>query len=126
MSKEALTFIDELLQSIGIPYEFRRWNSGEPPDGYFFTGTYIEHDSATLEEDGHQENTFILRGYTNGEYMLLEEAKGKIERGIAQTAILPNGNGIVIFYGSGSEVPTGDAGIKSIKINLSVQEWKVI
>ena len=125
MSEEALAFLKELLQSMGIPYEFGRWSSGYPPEGYYLVGDYIEHDSPTLEEDGHQEYTFILRGYTRGERLLLQQAKTKIKKHIAKTAILPNGNGIAIFYGTGNRVPTGDGAVKSIKINLSVQEWSV-
>lgn len=125
MSIEALTFISNLLHSMGIPYELMRWNSGLPPDGYYFVGEYIEHESQTLEENGHQESTFILRGYTRGNWMLFEEAKAKIKKGITQTAILPNGNGIAIFYGSTAQVPTGDMALKSIKINLNIQEWSV-
>ena len=125
MSEEALKFINDLLHSMGIPYEFGRWSSGYPPEGYYLTGDYIENDSPTLEEDGHQEYTFILRGYTRGERLLLQQAKTEIKKNIAQTAILPNGNGIAVFYGTGNHVPTGDAVVKSIKINLSVQEWSV-
>lgn len=125
MSIEALTFLESLLKSIGIPYELMRWNGGWPDEGYYFTGDYIEHESQTREENGHQESTFILRGYTRGSWMLLEEAKAKIKKTISRTAILPNGNGIAIFYGSTTQVPTGDMALKSIKINLSVQEWSV-
>jgi hypothetical protein len=126
MSIEALAYIENLLKSIGIPYELMRWNkNGWPDEGYYFTGDYIEHESQTWEENGHQESTFILRGYTRGSWMLLEEAKAKIKKHISKTAILPNGNGIAIFYGSTTQVPTGDMALKSIKINLSVQEWSV-
>lgn len=125
MSTEALNLINNLLKSIGIPYEFMRWNSGWPAEGYYVTGECIEHKSQTLEENGHQENTFILRAYTRGDWLLLEEAKTKIKRSISQTAILPNGNGIAVFYDSTTQVPTGDMQLKSIKINLSVQEWSV-
>lgn len=125
MSIEALKYLQGLLESIGIPYELVRWNSGEPPDGYYFVGDYIEHESMTREEDGHQETTFILRGYTRGSWMLLEEAKAKIKKNITKTAILPNGNGIAVFYDATTQVPTGDMAVKSIKINLTVQEWSV-
>jgi arabinogalactan endo-1,4-beta-galactosidase len=125
MSEEALAFVKDLLKSIGIPYEFGQWNSGYPPDGYYMVGDYIEHDPTTLEENGHQEYTFILRGYTRGERLILQQAKTKIKKHIAQTAILPNGNGIAIFYGTGNRVPTGDGAVKSIKINLKIQEWSV-
>lgn len=123
MSIAALAYIQNLMQSIGIPYEFMRY-SGIPPD-YYFVGEYIEAPSMTLEENGHQQSTFILRGFTRGEWLLLENAKAKIEANMAKTAILDDGSGIAIFYDSASPVPTGDADLKSIKINLNIQEWKV-
>ena len=124
MSIAALNYIKNLMHSMGIPYEFMRWNSGAPPDCYF-TGEYIESPPVTLEENGHQETTFILRGYTRKEWMLLEEAKAKIEANAAKTAILSNGSGIAVFYDSATTVATGDNELKSIKINLNIHEWKV-
>lgn len=124
MSKAALEYMQKLMKSIGIPYAFMRWNSGQPPDCYF-VGEYIETPSPTREESGFQESTFILRGFTRGDWMLLEEAKAKIEAHVAKTAILDGGSGIAVFYESGSHVPTGDAELKSIKINLNIQEWRV-
>ena len=124
MSIAALAYIKNLLDSIGIEYEFMRWNSGIPPDPYF-VGEYIETPSMTREENGHQETTFILRGFTKKDWLLLEEAKEKIEKNATQTAILSDGTGIAVFYESATVVPTGDADLKSIKINLNIQEWKV-
>ena len=124
MSITALKYISDLLKSIGINYEFMRWNSGIPPDVYF-VGEYIESPSMTKEENGFQETTFILRGFTYGEWMLLEQEKAKIEANVTKTAILDNGSGIAVFYESANHVPTGDADLKSIKINLNIQEWKV-
>jgi len=124
MSIAALEYLSNLLHSIDIPYQFMRWNSGQPPDVYF-VGEYIESPSMTKEESGYQESTFILRGFTRKTWMLLEEAKETIEQGITQTAILDNGSGIAVFYESATVVPTNDADLKSIKINLKIQEWKV-
>lgn len=124
MSIAALAYIKNLMQGMGIPYEFMRWNSGEPPNCYF-VGEYIESPPTTLEENGYQETTFILRGFTRGEWMALELAKSKIEANVGKTAILDDGSGIAIFYDSASPVATGDAELKSIKINLNIQEWKV-
>lgn len=125
MSISALKYIKELMQSMGIPYEFMRWNSGAPPDCYF-VGEYIESPPTTLDENGHQETTFILRGFTRKEWLLLEQAKAKIEANAAKTAILDDGSGIAVFYESATSVATADAELKSIKINLTIQEWKVI
>ena len=91
MSIAALEYIKNLMNTIGIPYEFMRWNSGAPPD-YYFVGEYIESPAVTLEENGHQESTFILRGFTRKDWMLLEQAKAKIESNVAKTAILDDGS----------------------------------
>ena len=124
MSIETLRYIGNLMASINVPYEFMRWNSGSPPDCYF-VGEYIENPPTTLEENGHQQTTFILRGFTRKEWMLLEEAKAKIEANVAKTAILDDGTGIAVFYEGAAPVVTGVADLKSIKINLNIQEWKV-
>lgn len=124
MTIAALRYIGKLMESLGIHYQFMRWNSGIPPDGYF-VGEYIESPSLTLEESGFQESTFILRGFTRGDWLTLEQNKEKIEQAIPKTAILPNGAGIAVFYDSSTVVPTGDDELKSIKINLKIQEWKV-
>lgn len=124
MSVAALKYVSDLMQSMGLPYAFGRWET-RPPDLYF-VGEYIEEASLTKEENGLQTSEFILRGYTRGPWLLLEQAKAKIEKNASQTAILPDGTGIAVFYDYGTTVPTSDAEIKSIKINLEIQEWKVI
>jgi len=126
MSEAAFAYIDQLMQGLGIPYAFMRWNDKDNPlPDYYFVGDYIEEPSLTKEESGLQPTTFILRGFTRKEWLLLEQAKAKIENAAMKTAILPNGNGIAVFYDSTSTVPTGDMELKSIKINLKIQEWKV-
>lgn len=124
MSVAALKYVSDLMQSMGLPYAFGRWEI-RPPDMYF-VGEYIEEESPTREEDGASTTAFILRGYTRGSWLLLEQAREKIEKNASQTAILPDGTGIAVFYDYGTIVPTGDADLKSIKINLEIQEWKVI
>lgn len=123
MTVAGLAYIENLMQGMGIPYAFMEW-SEKPPDD-FFIGTYIENPSGTLEENGLQETTFILRGYTGGSWLNLETYKDKIEKNLMKTAILDNGTGIAIFYDSATPVPTGVEGWKSIKINLKIQEWTV-
>lgn len=127
MSIATLEYIANLMQSIGVDYQYMRWNveDGKPLPDCYFVGEYMEIESTTKEENGYQETTFILRGFTRKSWMLLEEAKEKIEKGVPQTAILGNGSGIAVFYGSATVVPTNDAELKSIKIDFDIQEWKV-
>ena len=125
MSMAVLQFVNELLtDTIGIPYAFGVWNEA-PPDDRYWVGSTIEPVSMTREESGRQDITLILRGYARGGYMQLMTDKENIERHISRTAILPDGTGIAIFYGGGDIVPTVDADIKSMKINLDIQEWRV-
>lgn len=124
MGEAALKYMDNLMQGMGIPYAFLQWNSGIPPDCYF-VGDYIEEPSLTKEENGFQRSTFILSGFTRKEWLLLERTKETLENGLPQTAILENGSGIAVFYESARPMPTDDGELKIIKINLTIQEWKV-
>lgn len=118
-----LSYIDSLMQEVGIPYAFMEWTEEVPKT--YFVGSYLENPSNTLEENGRQDTTFILRGWTNGSWMNLETYKEKIEKNLMKTAILDDGTGVAIFYESAIPVPTYAEGWKSIKINLKIQEWKV-
>ena len=123
MTIAALEYMKNLMQSMGIPYEFMRWNI-EPPECYF-VGEYLESPSLVREESGKQDSTFILRGFTRGSWLQLEQYKAIIEKNCARTAIMADGSGIAVFYDSATIVPTMDNELKSIKINLSIQEWRV-
>ena len=123
MSISALKFISEKLERLKIPYAFEEWTANEVPDPYF-VGEYNEVESTEREENGYQETTFILTG-TGRKWLGLGQAKEIIENNITETAILPNGNGIAVFYSNSFPVPTGDAELKRIQINLTIKEWRV-
>ena len=101
MSIAAWAYINSRLKALGIPYAFMRWNE-KPPDDYYFVGEYTEIPSPTKEENGMQETTIFLRGYTWKDWLLLEEAKEKIESSLPITTILENGNGLAVFYDTAS------------------------
>lgn len=122
MSIEALKFINNKLIENGINYEFMQWTNDVVYP--YFVGEYQEAES--LNEDGLQETTFILNGFSKGSWFDLEQAKETIEKTFSNaTAILPNGNGIAVFYSNSLVIPTGDAELKRIQINLAINEWKV-
>lgn len=124
MTEAALVYMRNLMKDLSIPYAFLEWKEKPPEEGYF-VGDYIESATLDREENGHTECTFILRGFTRKEWSFLEEAKRKIEKSAASTTILPDGTGLAIFYATGEHVPTGDAELKGIKINLTIPEWRV-
>ena len=123
MSVNVLNYVNALMEKLNIPYAFMRWIT-EPPEVYF-VGECDELAMTTKEENGRQDTNVILRGFTRKDWMHLEEARAKIEKHAPQTAILADGTGIAVFYDGATVVPTFDADLKSIKINLTIQEWKV-
>lgn len=122
MTIESLKFISDALTGAGINYEFWEWSSDVVYP--YFVGEYSENEP--VNEDGMQESEFILNGFTRGAWLDLETAKAKIEKLFSNnTSILPNGNGLAIFYIGSFVLPTGDEELKKIEIHLRIKEWKV-
>ena len=125
MSKEVRKIISDAMTSLGLAYCFGEY-AGDIVYPYF-VGTYTETEGFT--EDGLQESAWLLTGFTREAWSELEDAKDKIEnyfnRVSGKTVITDSGSGVAIFYAHSLVVPTGDAELKSIQINLSVKEWKV-
>lgn len=122
MTTESLAFINDILTEADINYEFMEWTSDVAYP--YWVGEYTE--SEPMNEDGMQESTFMITGTTDGSWLSLEEAKTTIERKLCnQTVILPNGNGLAVFYSGSLVVPTGNEKMKRMQINLLIKEWKV-
>lgn len=87
----------------------------------------METDS--LSEDGLQECTVTLTGFARGagSEAALETAKGKIRNYFTlEGRAFPFDDGIVaIAYGNAQPIPTEDAELDRIQINLTVKEWSV-
>jgi len=124
MTEAGIQFVSDFMDSLSIPYDFMEWKD-KPPDDRYFVGEPTEVAMTTLEEDGQQDTNFILRGFTRKEWKLLMQDADTIKRNLPQTAILPNGTGIAVFYAGSMPVSTADAQLKSIKINLDIKEWSV-
>ena len=126
MSTAALKMVSDGMYALGIEYGFGTYD-GNPIIYPYFVGEYQESEGMT--EDGLQESTFMLNGFSRGSWIELEEAKEVIENYFdsvsGMTLIAENGNGICISYANSLIVPTGDAELKRIQINLRIQEWKV-
>ena len=127
MSKQVLKLVSDAMDSLGIEYGFVTY-SKHPVVYPYFVGEYTELEAIT--EDGLQETTFLLTGFSRDSWLTLENAKERIENYFNQvsgkTVITDNGSGVAIFYANSLIVPTGDAELKSIQINLTIKEWKVI
>ena len=124
MTAEGLGYINSMFESLGIPYEFNRWNSPNVPDTYW-VGEYIETES--LYEDGEEETTFILTGTTNQKFIDLETVKQTIKNhlGNGKTTILESGSGIAVLYVSSQPVPSVDEGVFRLQITMRIKEWRI-
>ena len=126
MSKAVLNAVSDGMAAIGMNYEYQEWT--DDPVYPYFTGEYQEFEP--LNEDGMQETSFILTGFTRGSYSDLEAAREKIEKKfnpISGYKVSTDDSVVAIFYALAlSNVPTGDAELKKIQINLTIKEWKVI
>lgn len=118
--------ISEAMESLGLEYSFGEY-SGVPFVYPYFVGEYTETEPFT--EDGLQETTFLLTGFSRESWAALEAAKENIETYFNQvggkTVIADNGSAVAVFYASSLIVPTGDAELKRIQINLTIKEWRV-
>ena len=126
MSKQALKFVSDGMKAMGIEYGFGTY-SKHPVIYPYFVGEFTEREAMT--EDGLQESTVLLTGFHRGTWSELLDTAEKIEnyfnRISGKTAITDNGSGVAIFYAGSLIVPTGDAELKSIQVNLNIKEWKV-
>lgn len=126
MSKNIRKLVASAMQELGIEYGFLTYFK-EPIVYPYFVGQYTE--SAPMSEDGMQESRFSLYGYTRGSWEELEEKKEQIEaffnKVSGKTVIVENGSAVAVFYESALTIPTGNAELKRIQINLICKEWSV-
>lgn len=123
---KVIEIISDAMKELGLNYAFMEWN--ELPVYPYFTGEYQETEPHT--EDGIQETTFILTGFSRSSFFELERAKELISDYFnpitGKAAMADDGSAIVVFYAGTLMIPTEDAALKKIQINLSVKEWKVM
>jgi len=123
MSGDILKIISDDMTALGLNYAFLRWTSDVIYP--YFIGEYTEEPNIT--EDNLQDTAFLITGTTRGSFIDLEIAKANIEKLYrdGKRQITTSGTGVVIFYESSLTVPTDDAELKKIQINLLIKEWKV-
>ena len=130
MSKNILKIVSDAHDALGIEYGFGEY-SGNPKTGKivypYSVGEYSETEQ--LFEDGMQETNFILNLFHRGDWLGLETAKEKIEKYFnkvgGKKVMAADGSVAVVFYANALIVPTGDAELKRIQINLHCKEWRV-
>lgn len=126
MSIAALKVISDGMEALNLEYGFGVY-SGNPIVYPYFVGEYTETEPIT--EDGLQETSFLLTGFSRESWLALEQAKEKIENYFnkvsGKTVMADNGSAVAVFCANALIVPTGDAELKRMQINLAIKEWKV-
>lgn len=121
-----LQFMNMQMDSLAIPYEF-----GERTSAVSYPYSVGEcTEVPVMVEDGSEEYSFILtifhRGQ-NGVYMALEEIKEKLKKHFHPVHGLRaafEGCTIAAFYGGAFYIPTGEADLKKLQVNLTIKIWK--
>lgn len=126
MTKNVLKIINNAMKSLGLEYGLGVYEKS-PVVYPYFVGEYQETEP--ISESGLQESSFILNGFSRDTWLTLEDAKTKIENYFNKVSgkivMVDDGSAVAIFYASSMIVPTGDAELKRIQINLQVKEWSV-
>ena len=121
---DKLKFINEQMNEVlEIPYEFGEWTSAiQYP---YYVGEITEDEPMT--EDGAESSTMILNGFHRGEFIDLERDKQTIKQHFHPVCGLrgkTESGAIAVYYGGAFYVPTNEADLKRIQINLVIKEWK--
>lgn len=120
---DELSYINEQMNTLSVPYEFGQWSSEVKYP--YFVGEISEEPP--INEDGGEQKTFILTGFHRGTRSELIEVKEKIKKHfdpIHGLRAAVNGNAIAVFYDGFFFIPTGEASLKKIQINLKIKMWK--
>ena len=123
MIQKALGIITNELQNLDVPYEFMQWTS--PVEDRYWVGEFTE--TPTTTEDGYEQATLILTGTTRELWSVLMQDREKIKNhfpSVGGFRITTEDGAVVIFYASAFPVPTGEADLKRIQINLDIKAWK--
>ena len=123
---DKLQFINEQMDILAVPYEFSEWTSAVQYP--YCVGEITETEPTT--EDGYEQSTFLLNCFNRGSegvLLGLEEIKAKIKKhfhSIYGLRAETESGAIAVYYGGAFYVPTNEADLKRIQINLIVKEWK--
>lgn len=121
---DKMKFINEQMEAIGIPYELGQWSSDIRYP--YWVGEFTDEPITT--EDGLEQSTLLLTGTSRGAYIDLETDKAKIKKHFDPIGglIAETDSGVIaVFFDGAFPVPTDEADLKRMQINLKIKEWKV-
>ena len=121
---EKLKFINSQMELIGVPYEFGQWSSAiQYP---YFVGEITEEPTNT--EDGQGMSTMLLTGFHRGKMIdlltVMEKIKNHFNPIHGLRSRTGSGGSIAVFFDGFFSIPSGEADLKKIQINLKIFEWK--
>ena len=126
MTKTARKIISTAMNHLGLEYGFVRYLK-RPVVYPYWVGEYQEN--TPVDESGHSTTSFLLTGFHRGSWEDLETQKERIadyfNKVSGKTVMAEDGSAVAIFYANSLVVPTMDAELKRIQINLDVHEWSV-
>lgn len=120
---DKLKFINDEMDRIAVPYEFGEWAS---PVSYPYGVGEITEEPITTE-DGAEQSTLLLTFFHRGKMIDLLEIKEKIKKHFPPIYGLrgdTEGGAIAVFYDGFFHIPSGEADLKKIQINLKIIEMK--
>lgn len=126
MTRNALKIISEAMKHLGLEYGFARYQK-YPVVYPYWVGEYQE--MGAMYENGFQATSFMLTGFHRGEWLDLEVQKENIanyfNKVSGRTVMAEDGSAVAVFYNNSLVIPTMDAELKKIQINLDIHEWSV-
>ena len=126
MTRNTLKIIGKAMEVLDLEYGLGRYTK-RPIKYPYWVGEYQE--TPPIYESGLTTSTFMLTGFHRGDVDDLEKQKESIENYFnkisGKVVMAEDGSAVAIFYSTSLIVPTGDAELKRIQINLDVHEWSV-
>lgn len=120
---EVLNVISQQMESLHLNYEFGRMTKS-PPTYPYWVGDYTQEEPMT--EDGLEQATILLMGFSRGNHLALETEKAAIndrfKHGV--TVMTDTGAAVVIFSAGNFNVPLETNDLKKCQVNLSIKIWK--
>ena len=122
--EKVLEFIKQQMVILAIPYEFMEWTDDKIPSQYW-VGELSDLPSDT--EDGKEKHTLLLTGTTRAKWLDLINTVDLIKGHFPPVYGLRVDKGsftIVVTYSNAFPVPTGEADLKRMQVNLEITTWK--
>ena len=121
---EALQFINEHMTALTGAYEFGQWSSAIVYP--YFVGEKPSPEEY-IAEDGSVETVLLVTGFHRGPMTDLLTVADRIKNHFDPINGLRSRTGsgaIAVFFDGSFPIPSGEADLNKIQINLRIKEWK--